>query len=509
MSELEPDDRFDREWPHALRQEVGRIPLPRRRPVGRYAVPRFRRSRRQPGSSPRTATAVAVLVAVASIATFVIGGGRVFFQPRSHVPAGSAAREQQNNEALHPATTAPVAPSLAPIVTAPVGNFTYRWTGGASAPEPWVPGGVNDWDLLATTGFPSDQGGTMQARFGPDCAPPPATHPVRALADSAYLCHNQLLTAINGGGDSPKTYAGVFFAPAQLADFGGGTSTITWQVSTQRTSTNDWWDVWLTPFDENLAAPVAPSEAPAFNGPPRDAVHIRMNNGTCPGSGQAPLGTANGVPIGTVFNVEVFSGGRPSRIDGPGFQPCLETAAGRDGTAGFRLDVSQTHVELSVPRTGRTALVYADAAVKLPFKQAVVQFAHHSLDPRQACGGSGTCGPNTYQWSNVSIDPAAPFTMLRPSGAASVHGGAVTLALPRAAPAGAHLRFYGIGSIRVAFDGRPAAAAAAQQGQQPGTGEASYWMPVPEGATRVTLSGSGTGGLPWWVFDVSVWALVT
>ena len=56
------------------------------------------------------------------------------------------------------------------------------------------------------------------------------------------------------------------------------------------------------------------------------------------------------------------------------------------------------------------------------------------------------------------------------------------------------------------FDGHSAQPAVVQQGQQSGTGEASYWMPVPQGTTTITLSGSGVGGVPWWVFDVSVWA---
>jgi len=236
-----------------------------------------------------------------------------------------------------------------------------------------------------------------------------------------------------------------------------------------------------------------------------------MNNGTCPGSGQpATLGTANGVPIGTVLEVEVFANHRASRVDGPGFQPCLESALGRvtaDTVGTFRLIVSQGHLELTVDRAaGGSPLVLADANVALPFTSAVVQFAHHSLQPAQACGGAGACGPNTYRWSSVSINPSLPFAMLRPNGVASVHGGATTLHLPQPAPAGSHLRFYAFGTTRVSFDGRPAQPAAAQSGQQAGTGEASYWTPVPEGTTAITLSGSGDSGLSWWVQDVAVWA---
>ena len=509
MSHLEPNDRFDVEWPHALRREIDRIPLPPRPTWGRYAAARSRRHRTASAAWPAFATAT--LAVVLAVTTVLGTTGRLPFQ-RHALPQSAHVRQQtQTNEGLPPVAAPTIAPSLAPLVTAPVGHYSYTWNAAPAAPLSWTPQAVNDWDLLATSDVPSDQGGTMQARFGADCSPPPATHAVKALADSAYLCRNQLMTAIDGGGDAPKTYGGVFFSPAQLADLGAGTTSITWQVSALRSSANDWWDVWLTPFDQNLVAPVGPGETPSFNGAPADAVHIRMNNGTCPGSGQpATLGTTNGVPIGTVFEVEVYAGHKPTPVDGPSSQPCLENALGRitaDTMGSFQLQVSQGHLKFSAARAGGgPPLVYADAKVNLPFQQAVVQFAHHSFDPTQACGGNGTCGPNTYRWTNVAIDPSVPFTMLRPNGVASVRGQTTTLRLPQAAPAGSRLRFYALGSIRVGFDGHAAQAAVAQQGQQAGTGEASYWMAVPQGTTTITMSGTGASGLPWWVFDVAVWA---
>jgi len=507
VSDIEPDG-FDLEWTQALVKELNRTPMGPRLPWGRYAVVQSRRSPDW-GMQSRPAAAVAVLVALVSLAILVAGGmGRFFLRP-GHAPAGSA-HVQQTSEALQPATASPSRPALAPIVTTRVGAYAFNWNGTPAAPQAWTPGAVNDWDLIATSDFPSDQGGSMEGGYGADCSPPPASHPVRALADSAYICHDRLMTAINGGGDAPKIYGGVFFSPAHLADFSGGTSSISWQVSTQRSSATDWWDVWLTPIDENLVAPVGTGEAPAFNGPPADAIHVRVDNGTCPGSGQpGTLGTVNGVPIGTVFDVEVYTNHRSRSIGGTRSPPCLESTQGRIGPgtlSSLRLEVSQHRVKFSAAGATGPPVVYADAQVDLPFRQAVVQFAHHSLDPAQACTGGGHCGPNTYQWSNVSINPSTPFTMLRPNGVATIHGQAATLRLPQPAPAGAHLRFYAFGSIAVGFDGHPAQAAVPQRGQQPGTGEASYWTSIPEGTTTIAVSGSGAGGLPWWVLDVSVWA---
>ena len=508
MSDLEPDG-FDREWTQALARELDNTRTSPGLPWGRYAVAQSRRSADRTVHS-RPPAAVALIVAIVSLAILVAGGmGRFLLQP-AHSTAGSAHVKQQTNEVAEPATASPTTAALAPLVRARVGAYAFNWLGTPAAPQAWTPGGVNDWDLMATTDFPSDQAGSMEGGYGPDCSPPPASHPVKALADSAYICRNQLMTAINGGGDAPKTYGGVFFSPAHLADFSAGTSSISWQVSTQRSSPTDWWDVWLTPMDENLVAPVGTGEAPAFNGPPADAIHVRVDNGTCPGSGQpANLGIVNGVPIGTIFDVEVYANHRSRHIDGPRSPPCLEAIQGRIGPetiSRLRLEVSQHRVKFSAAGATGSPVVYADAQVDLPFRQAVVQFVHHSLDPAHACTQGGHCGPNTYQWTNVSINPSMPFTMLRLNGIAAIHGQPATVRLPQPAPAGAHLRFYAFGSIGVGFDGRPAQAAVPQRGQQAGTGEASYWTPVPEGTTTITVSGSGAGGLPWWVLDVSVWA---
>jgi hypothetical protein len=455
--------------------------------------------------------AAAVLLTVLTVFALLGIRERLPFQvlPSSPGTAQSHAPENAGQPPL--GTTSPQPPQLPANQAAPVGSYRYSWSGTPSHLQPWTPAPVNDWDLLATSDYPSDDGGSMQARFGSDCSPPPAVHPVRALADSAYVCDSRLMTAINGGGDAPKTYGGVFFSPAQLADFNPGTAVITWQVSAQRSSTTDWWDVWLTPFDQNLVAPVGTTEVPAFNGPPGDAVHIRADNGICPGSGQpSSLGTVNGVPVGTIVDVEVYAAHRPTRVDRPTSPPCVEAGQGRAGEGGvasFSLELSRGHLRLTESgAAGGSPRVFADGRVNLPFGQAVLQFAHHSLNPAQSCGQGQTCGPNTYQWANVTIKPSAQFTLLRPAGAASVHGQPATLTLPQPAPAGAHLRFYAFGSIRTGFDGQPPQAAVPQSGQQAGTGEASYWMPVPAGTATVTLSGSGVGGLPWWVFDVSVWA---
>lgn len=370
----------------------------------------------------------------------------------------------------------------------PGGPFTFNWIGDPGSPLPWTPGATNDWDLVASNNLPSDlMSESIAAQHGADCSPPPATHQVIKLTDSAFICKNHMMTSIADG------YGTVYFSPARLVDFSKSSATVTWQVSTQRLSARDWWDVWISPFNENLVLPLD-NDFPAFQGPPKDAVHIRMDFGTC------ARGNA-----GSIFTAEVFTNFVSK--DATQAVPCIEDIIKPSAVtrSSFELDISTSHLRFAVPGT---SLVWVDTAVNLPFNQGVVQWGHHTYNPDKGCIGAEPCG-DTFHWSNVSISPAVAFTMLRANGIASVHGAAQTLRLPQAAPAGSFLRFAGLGEIGVSFDGGRTWQAARRQ-QQEGTAPehfSSYWTPVPAGSTSVTLNGQpNVFGEDWWVQDVAVWS---
>src|SRR5215470_11798652 len=84
--------------------------------------------------------------------------------------------------------------------------FSFNWTDAPAAPEQWTPGTVDDWDLISNIDGPTDQNGTMNAGHGAACEGPPATHPVRELADAAFICRSHLMTAIDGGETAYATY---------------------------------------------------------------------------------------------------------------------------------------------------------------------------------------------------------------------------------------------------------------------------------------------------------------
>ena len=327
----------------------------------------------------------------------------------------------------------------------------------------------------------------MLAQHGGDCSAPPATHHIIKLTDSAFICKNHMMTSIADG------YGTVYFSPARLVDFSKSSAAVTWQVSTQRLSARDWWDIWISPFNENLVLPLD-DDFPAFQGPPKDAVHIRMDFGTC----------VNG-NAGSIFIGEVFTNFTSKDVTAA--VPCLEDVIKPSAVtrSNFELDISTSHIRFVVPGT---SLAWVDTAVNLPFDHGVIQWGHHSYSPDKGCIASEPCR-DTFHWSNVSITPAVPFTMLRPNGTASVHQAAQTLRLPRPAPTGSFLRFAGLGEISVSFDGGSTWQAAQRQ-HQVGTAPehfSSYWTPVPTSATSLTFSGQpNVFGEDWWAQDVAVWS---
>jgi hypothetical protein len=393
----------------------------------------------------------------------------------------------------------PIMTSPAPAVAASA-DFNFNWTGKPAVPQPWVPGAVNDWDLIETNDQPTDNLAghfkPMPAAHGSDCSAPPAVHPINSFnPDAAYICNNHMMTSAS---DSE-----VFFSPARMVDFSNGTAKVTWQVSTSRTSDRDWWDVWLSPFSENRVVPTA--DQPAFNGPPQDAVHVIMT-----GQDGCSPHQAYGPRAGTAFMYDIYQGGAKVQQGGSG--ACMENALpggiSAKVRATFELDISRTHVKFHMP-DGTPDVVWVDANTNLSFDRAVIVWGHHSYDPGKTCGYSGICGPNTWHWSNVSISPAIPFTMLRPNGVASVHNGVqTTVTLPQAAPSNAFLRFAAIGHIQISLDGGPFQPPRLQ-GDGPGPGTTnSYFTPIPAGTRTIKFTGSGPTGSswPWWVEDVSVWS---
>jgi hypothetical protein len=326
----------------------------------------------------------------------------------------------------------------------------------------------------------------MDAQHGGDCSAPPATHHLSgSYADAVFQCKDHIMTAINAGG-----YGAIYLTPNQMADL-SGTATIKFELSTLRMSTRDWVDVWVTPYDDNIALPFDQGDVD-LQGVPRQGVHILMS----------------AFDGGTTFRVSTISNFVETEVNGCWWcvlEPELHytpTGAQRET---FQLTLSRGHVKFEMLQSATAdGVVWADAAIPgLAFNQGVVQFGHHSYNPSKDSSGV----PATWHWDNVSIDPAVPFTITR-ADRRFVDSAAQALNFSAGAPAGASLRFAANGSgIQVSTDGGNSwSEARIQPAQQNVDRMKNYFTPIPAGTKSVRLRGSATANGPFFAQDLAIWA---
>ena len=329
----------------------------------------------------------------------------------------------------------------------------------------------------------------MQAQHGSDCAGPPAAHANETYEGAVFLCRDHVMTAINAGG-----YGLIYLTPSQVLDFSAGAGTVSLDISTERMSIRDWWDIWITPYAENLAVPFTEGEVDLAGGP-RNAVHLSIETGE-----SAPILT-------TYVNGEEkqYNHGwdTPSTLEG--IKPGTNQAAIRQP---FKLTITRTHVRLEreASATG-SAVVFIDQEIPaLGWSQGIVQFGHHSYNPTKDNAGV----PATWHWDNLAIRPAIPFTII-PAEQRYAEDERQPVTFAEAAPANAMLRFAAIGKVEVSFDGGAFKAAEKQFATKNGDHPehfSSYWTPIPEGARSVRLRFRKDDWYegPYFAADFSIWA---
>jgi hypothetical protein len=211
---------------------------------------------------------------------------------------------------------------------------------------------------------------------------------------------------------------------------------------------------------------------------------------------------------------------------GVSIEACVEALGGvstsrRDP---FLLTLTRTHVRLDVLVNGAPCPLLDTNIADLGFSLGVVQIGHHSYAPDEGtmCNlpgctvNLGAGAGNTWHWSNFSMSPAVPFTMLR--GDMSMSGVSAltspTVHFAGAAPADSFLRFSGHAkrhSIQISANGGPFFPA--QEQLQNGDGKdgvvdgshIGYWTPIPAGTTSVTFKAVDSSQ-PWTIQDVSIWS---
>lgn len=373
----------------------------------------------------------------------------------------------------------------------PVPSFSDAFSGSPAAPLPWD--GAN-WDTTIQVNAMANDPQSyapMQSNHGADCAPPPATHTVSTYKDGIYQCKDHIMTATFGD-ENFGGYSLIYLTPNHMVDFSSGEAVIKFDVSTFRGSTRDWIDVWITPFDEQMAAPLD-DFLPILSGEPKRAVHITMDQF---GSGDS-----------TGFRTRVIRDFAASDVT-TDFSATYEQAFGQ---AGFPLNEQKARhpFELRISRTHLTFKMLSHQATKpdgtvvtipevtwtntniadLGWDKGIVQFGHHSYNPRKGDCRNGVC-ENTWHWDNVSISPATPYALIK-ANKEYVNTNGAQVDFPKPAPANSKLKFLGVALIDISFDGGKTYQRANHLPQEKNAPEHadSYLVPVPEGTTTITFRG--------------------
>jgi hypothetical protein len=292
-------------------------------------------------------------------------------------------------------------------------------------------------------------------------------------------------------------YGVIYLTPNQLVDLRGGPVTISFDLSTERMSVRDWIDLWLTPWDENLAVPLEASD-PDLQGPPKDSIQVTTN-------------PAENSPILLTTRDRVrreYTPGWSVPSMGEGVAPGTNQAATRQR---FQLTVGNGRARFErMSSATAPALTFWDELVDFPFETAVLQLGHHSYTPTKDNAGV----PATWHWDNVAISRAVPFDMER-----SIERFADerddTVTFERGAGADSWLRFSAIGKPEVSFDdGRSWVEARRQDGLGQLEGDhhpehfSSYWMEIPKGVAslRIRFESDDWYSGPWFAEGFAIWS---
>jgi hypothetical protein len=371
-------------------------------------------------------------------------------------------------------------------------SFLETFDGRPGAPQPFTQHsayasfdvqihsrGVKPWATLAA----------MHAHHDGNCSGPPTSHPTNSYDGAVFICNDHLMTAING-----EEYGLIVLTPNRMLNVADGGS-VSFDISTERMSKRDWWEVMITPWAENLALPLLSdlSQGVDLQGPPRNAISIAIDNG-------------HGAPM-----LKIVRNGIVQRYGSGGSVPLFNEriAAGTNQAAtrqSFRFTVADGRMrfERLASPTAR-ALVFWDVAATATFDTGVVQFGHHSYDPVKAELGV----PATWHWDNLAVtnrsDAGTAFTIQHAAPRQLTSAGTVTFP---AAPSGAFLRFAAL--CRPVVNGVETSSQPTAEARHPNHAS-SYFVSIPAGSRSATIDFTAddwyTPNYGCLARDFHVWAL--
>ncbi len=377
------------------------------------------------------------------------------------------------------------------------------------APGQWKP---TDFDVTIHSRDPETwlAPGSFRAMHGTMCQPYQAadnavragdggSHAVHTYEDMNFRCRNHMMTALKSTG-----YGAIYVTPNAMVDLGGGEAVIRFALATLRAAGNDWVDIWITPWEDNLKLPLDGAlDATDLQGPPRRAIHVRMTPEQHRSAFEA-------------YYVDGFQETKLDVVTAEGYESILQppVSTRRDT---FELRLTPNSIEFGMwtgpwrKGTGGRGMTWIKTALPstLAWKRGVVQFGHHSMS-QPADGGVG----GTWHWDDFTIAPAVPFTILKADRRYVDQHTPPHVRFPGRAPANAHLRFAAYGpAFEVKFDDGPWVPARTQaQKRQHLDRFQSYWTPVPAGTTRVQFRPvledgrrNGARAGRWMGRDVAIW----
>jgi len=375
------------------------------------------------------------------------------------------------------------------LASAQTTAFLQGFNGAPSAPLTYLAtDSLTDWNViqfrssLDTTTWHETQ--SMLADHGADCAGPPAQHEIHSPDQSIFQCNNHVMTAISDVGG----YGLAYLTPPVLADWSSGPVTIQWDLSTLVTSKRDWWDLWITPYQDRLIAPLE-DWLPFRNGPPNRAVHVRL----------VDFGAAGNVGLTALMYNNYVATQLPTSCCN-GYDTFLTESAARRDTV--QVVLSRTHVKVWMPQYQQ---VFVDTDIPdLGWTSGTLQFGHHSYNPTKDCpdqqeGSVMPCTPDTWHWDNVMVSQAVPYTILRgaPHAVYSDQPGPYVFTLPSPAPDGSEAMFDAVGANPLlSFDDGQSWVVPTWEPSTKGVGgiEGGYRAPVPTGTQAIQVAASGG----WW-----------
>jgi hypothetical protein len=370
--------------------------------------------------------------------------------------------------------------TFAEFEATPTSPLPLIQSGSASAYDVQVHS--RDSDTWSDNGLES-----MQNQHGTNCSGPPSTHENHSYAGAVFICNNHVMTAINASG-----YGEIVLTPSRMADWSSGTAIVQWQMSTERLSSRDWPDIWITPWDENLTLPFDAGDVDN-QGIPSTAIHVSLNNG-------------QNVWLVTTIENGVQSADLNSRYATPSLGDGIIAGTNQAATRQtFRLTVTRTHLRMErLASATASAVVYFDGSVPdVGFSQGVVQFAHHSYNPTK--DGAGL--PATWHWDEMSISPAVAFGIIKTHTRALFQDGIVVF--DAQAPTNSWLRFSALGSIQYSVNGGVSYKAATKQAFVGHYEHVSpYFIPIPAGTQTVLFKFSADDWYqgPFIAKDFAIWS---